>query len=211
MPAWRPGRLVITPIVLAWLRSRLTPSLPPPPAPADERPAWVGELLDALQKQTRAAAKQAARFEAGLGELDARVIGLAESIKKSASSAVPAAQRARYDEVFDALDALDEAQLRAVEPHLAQGLTRVSERLLRFCERAGYSRIVPRGEQPDPRVVRVVGSEPGIGVDRGRVTRVVRAAVVAGAELVREGEVIVSSERAGLTTEGAIDEHCLGD
>ena len=187
--------------MLTWLRSRL--SSPPLPAlPAEEvRPTWADELLEALQKQSRSVVKQGARLDASLGELDSRVAALHDALK---ASAAPAATPAiRLDDVFDALDALDEARRLADEPHLAAGLARVSERLCRFCERAGYTRLAPVGELPDARLLRIVGTEHDTGIGTGRVTRVVRAAIVAGTTLVREGEAILSQE-------GGTDEQRLG-
>lgn len=171
-----------------------------------EPPPWVDDLLEAVQKQTRAAAKQAARVETAFSELDAQLTVLASAAKKQAApnaSEPRASPEARFDDLFDALDALDEAQQLAREPHLAEGLARVRERLLKFCERAGYTRLVPLGEPLDPKVMRAVGTEAAEGVDKGRITRVVRAAIFAGAKLVREGEAIVSAERQA-------DEHCVG-
>ena len=57
--------------MLSWLRAlRRPPVLEPGPEPSTEveRPEWVDELLDAIQKQSRASVKQAARFEAALAE-----------------------------------------------------------------------------------------------------------------------------------------------
>jgi len=160
---------------------------------------WVDELLrelqEGLQKQSRAAVKQATRLEAALGETDARVTALGEAIKKLPGASVSRESNVtRPDEVFDALDALDEALRLTAEPHLAQGLTRVRERLLRFCERLGYTRVDGHGELPDPQVMRIVGTEARHDAAHGTVTRVVRAAVRSGSQIVREGEVIVSTQ-----------------
>jgi molecular chaperone GrpE (heat shock protein) len=156
------------------------------------RPTWADELLEGLQKQSRTLVKQGARLDASLGALDARVGALHDVLKASPASAAPTA--IRLDDVFDALDALDEARRLVDEPHLSVGLSRVSERLCRFCERAGYTRLAPVGELPDARLLRVVGTEHDTGIGTGRITRVVRAAIVAGTTLVREGEAILSQE-----------------
>jgi molecular chaperone GrpE (heat shock protein) len=161
----------------------------------------VGELLEALQKQSRSMVKQGARLDASLGALDARVGALQDALKASAAPAAPTA--IRLDEVFDALDALDEARRLVDEPHLSAGLARVCERLCRFCERAGYTRLAPVGELPDARLLRVVGTEQDAGIGTGRITRVVRAAIVTGTTLVREGEAILSQE-------GGTDEQRMG-
>jgi molecular chaperone GrpE (heat shock protein) len=175
-----------------WLRSlfRRPPTLPPPPEEEPEPPPWVDALLEITQKHARSLAKHGARVEASLGEVLAQVTAL----QQQATRAAPAAERneVSYEEIFDALDALDEAQQVAREPHLASGLRRVSERLIRFCERQGFSRASAIGSPPDPRTMRVVGAEPCADVPRGAVARVVRAPIVTANRVVREGEVIVS-------------------
>ncbi len=221
--------------MLTWLRSRFartTEARPSPPAER-ERPPWLdellenqaelvttlqSELLDAVQKQTRAAAKQAARtetalseLEAGLTKLPAQVAAVQELHRLDPRAGTPRSSDSLHDnheeleDLFDALDALDQARELAREPHLASGLERVGQRLLRFCERAGCTRVAPRGELPDARLVRVVGTELSDEIGQGRVARVVRAAIVAGSRLVREGQVIVAAgPTAGAGSEQAI-------
>jgi molecular chaperone GrpE (heat shock protein) len=182
--------------VFGWLRALVSPS---DSAPEQSESAPAQEVLDALQKLSRATAKQSARLEAAIGESDARLTTLLEALRKqsAASSAREAPDAARYDELFDALDALDEARALAREPHLYDGLLRVRDKLLRFLERAGYSRVAEDSGVPDGRLMRVVGTEPRSELAPGTITRVVRAAIVAGGRVVREGEVIVSTEVQG--------------
>ena len=52
------------------------------------------------------------------------------------------------------------------------------------------------GEAPDGRLFRVVGAEPSAALPEGVVARVVRAAVLRGDEILREGEVIVTRRSA---------------
>lgn len=169
----------------------------PDPVADDEAdglaPAWASELREAIQKHSRAAAKQNARLEGMFGELEAHLIALKRALQARPST--PSSER--YDDLFDALDGLDEAQRISTEPHLREGLSRITKRLVGFCERAGYARITPHGEAPDARFVQVVGVERSEQVLPGRVTRVVRAAIVADSQLVREGSVIVSGEEEG--------------
>jgi molecular chaperone GrpE (heat shock protein) len=175
--------------VFSWFR-RAPVSLPPPPV--DERPAWVDELTEAVQKQSRAAAKQSARLEATLGEIDARIAQLGATIARTRSHVAPGSDDA-FELVFDALDALDAARALARDPHLADGLSRVGERLARFCEQRGFQRVTGLGSTPDAAVMRVVGTEPSAEQAAGNVVRVVRAAVLRGDQVVREGNVIVSA------------------
>jgi molecular chaperone GrpE (heat shock protein) len=157
------------------------------------------DVLDAIQKLSRATVKQSARLEAALGESDARLTAVLEGLRKRADgpSTQDAADAPRYDELFDSLDALDEARALAREPHLSDGLLRVHDKLLRFLERAGYSRMAEDSGVPDGRLMRVVGTEPRADRVPGTITRVVRAAIVAQGRVVREGEVIVSTEAQG--------------
>lgn len=175
--------------MFSWFRRPPAPSLPPPPPSEGERPAWLDEITDALQKQTRAATKQSAKLEAVVGELDARVVSLGESLKRLAP---PRESTVSCDAVFDALDGLDAARALISDEHLSAGLLRIGERLERFCEQQGYARVTGLGKPPEPRMMRVVGTEPCAELAPGRVSRVVRATVLRGNELVREGSVIVS-------------------
>ncbi len=181
--------------MLGWVLARFRPRLVEP-VPADERPAWVGELLEAIQKQSRATAKQSAKLEGTLGESLAMLRSLGEALARQATPASPAdaLQTARQHALlFDALDGLDQAIRLASEPHLAAGLERIAERITSFCAHAGFRRMPGQGAPPDARVMRVVGSEPDAAVAPGHVSRVVRAAILRGAELVREGEVVVAA------------------
>lgn len=182
--------------MFGWLRALISRSDSPPEQPQS---ASTEEVLDALQKLSRATAKQSARLEAAIGESDARLSTLLEELRKQsdASPTRGAPDAVRYDELFDALDALDEARALAREPHLSEGLVRVRDKLLRLLERAGYSRVAEGAGVPDGRLMRVVGTEPRADLAPGTITRVVRAAIVARGRVVREGEVIVSTEVKG--------------
>lgn len=183
-----------------WLRRRLAP--PPLPSPEEERerPEWADELLSAVQKQTRAAAKQSARLEQAIGELTENVNALREQVQKDQAQhktehdSARQASAAPPQELFEALDALNEALRVTREPHLAEGLSRVRDRLVQSCARQGYTLLGARGERPDGRFLRIVGTEAGTDAVRGTISRVVRAAVLEGDRLVREGEVIVCVE-----------------
>jgi molecular chaperone GrpE (heat shock protein) len=180
--------------VLRWFRSLTARSLPPAPP---ERPDWADELLEAvleaMQKQARAAAKQGARFEVALGALEERVTSVAARLEQRVAP-VPVASAPIPEAVFDALDGLDVARALADDPHLAEGLSRVADRLERWCASQGYRRLSGLGAAPNARLMRVAGTEPRRDLAPGLVSRVVKAAIVRGEELVREGSVIVSSE-----------------
>ncbi len=159
---------------------------------ADSRPAWIDELLESTQKQARTAAKQSLRVETMLTELGETIEKLRASVDSAAASRD--APPPRCTEIFDALDALDAARTMASEPNLVEGLTRVQQKLSRFCEQHGYTRVAPVGEEPDGRIVRIVGTETSVTIPPGRITKIVRAAILSAHEIVREGEVLISKE-----------------
>ncbi len=73
---------------------------------------------------------------------------------------------------------------------LASGLAGVVARLERFLAYSGLTRLAPIGHPPDGRLFRIVGTQPHNSIPEGIVVRVVRAAVLRGEHLVREGQVI---------------------
>ena len=178
--------------MLNWLRRRLSPPAPVEP----ERPTWVNELLEAVQKQSRGAVKQGARVEAALAEQADRITELGEMLEREAVGARELAQAElaeQYAPLFDALDALDEAGHLVEEPHLAAGLKLVGERVQGYCAQAGIRRIADTGRTPDARLFRIVGTESRPDMVGGAVSRVVRAAIVHADRVLREGAVIVAS------------------
>jgi molecular chaperone GrpE (heat shock protein) len=180
--------------MFAWLRSLGSRALAPARAaePPDTRPPWVDEILEGLQKQNRAAAKQAARLEALIGECSADLRLAREELGRSASTVATTGEP--YHDLFDALDALDQAMVLAGEPHLVEGLSRVRLRIQQFCERAGYTRTGAVGQPVDAASMRIVGTQRAGDVPVGSISRVVCAAIRRGGQLVREGQVIVQIE-----------------
>ncbi|MDC0713145.1 nucleotide exchange factor GrpE [Stigmatella sp. ncwal1] len=151
----------------------------------------MGTLLDAVQKSSRAHARLTLqvedlerKLEGGLSEMR----GTLQSLKATGPGRPPASEP-HWDVVLDALDLLDEA-VRVASPELAPGLAGVAARLENFLVSSGLTRLVPAGHPADGRVFRVVGTEPHVGLPEGAVVRVVRAAVLRGDRLVREGEAI---------------------
>ncbi|WP_224362700.1 hypothetical protein [Hyalangium versicolor] len=163
----------------------------PGEAPPEAPPAWAGSVLDAVQKSSRALARLTLqvedldrKLEGGLAELR----GSLSSPKGSAAGTSPG-DEPRWDELLDALDLLDEAA-RVADPAMAPGLKGVGARLEAFLAGSGLTRLVPIGQPPDGRVFRVVGAQPHPGFADGVVVRIVRAAVLRGEHVVREGEAI---------------------
>ena len=168
---------------------------PEPDAAAGAEPETQQLLAETLQKLARSQAKLAMRVE----ELDSKIEGgfsdLGRRLEQlGRSSSVDAAS---WDELLDAVDLLHEAarQAGAGSP-LSEGLAGVRARLERFLARQGIERLTAEGQSPDGRLFRVVGSQPEAALAEGVVARVVRAAVVRGGKVLREGEVIVARRSA---------------
>jgi molecular chaperone GrpE (heat shock protein) len=154
------------------------------------------ELADVLQKIARVQAKQGLRLD----ELDSKIEeGFADLRAQIGDSRPPtAADEITWDELLDAPDALEEAARLAEQesPAVASGLREVVARIERFLSGVGISRRAAAGGSSDGHLFRVVGAEPSAGLPDGVVARVVRAAVVRGEEILREGEVIVARRSA---------------
>lgn len=169
------------------------PPSSPVPAPAEPAP-WVAELLEQLQKLNRGNARLSLRVE----DLEGKVEGGFAELR--GQLAAPRADQQRPDELFDALDALDEACANArqlQQPEFADGLERVARRLEQLALKQAYVRIRPHGQAPDGRLFKVVGAIVAPELADGLVARVVRAAVThRDGSTVREGEVLTSRKEA---------------
>ena len=182
--------------MLIWIRRLLAARRKAPrrsgeTAPSEAPPAWAGSVVDAIQKSSRAHARLTLqvedlerKLEGGLAELRASL----SSIKAAAAAHSPETEP-RWEELLDALDLLDEA-VRMADAAVAPGLAGVAARLDAFVTRSGLTRLTPVGHPPDGRVFRVVGTQPHPGLAEGVVVRVVRAAVLQGERLLREGAAI---------------------
>jgi molecular chaperone GrpE (heat shock protein) len=180
-----------------WLRRLLKKRLEVPELPAETGltgalPAWAAALADAAQKSARAQARLTLqvedlerKLEGGLAELR-NALGV---LQKGLASGAHAGGAPPWDELLDALDLLDEA-IRLVDPAFVPGLMGVVARLGSFLSHAGLTRLAPLGHPPDGRLFRVVGTEPHSSLVEGSIARVVRAAVLQGEHLLREGEAI---------------------
>jgi len=154
-------------------------------------PPWAAALAEGLQKSARAQARLTLQVE----DLDRKLEGgLAElrgtlAAQKGVAAGVPSGAEPRWDALLDALDLLDEA-VRLADPALAPGLVGVVTRLGSFLTHSGLMRLAPIGDPPDGRMFRVVGTEADSRFAEGAIVRVVRAAVLRGEHLLREGEAI---------------------
>lgn len=183
--------------MLSWLFRRLaapSPRAPPPepaPAPTPEAPPWAVELADAVQKLARAQARLGLKVD----DLNAKVDGGFSVLQTSLIAQAAQPKAPEWDELFDAMDLLDtvargpEAGAHAA---LAEGLGGVLDRLTRLLARLSLERAAPTGGVPDGRLFRVVGNRHDPSLPEGAVSHVVRAAVLRGGQLVREGEVLTN-------------------
>jgi molecular chaperone GrpE (heat shock protein) len=162
-----------------------------------EDPSAAGDSVEAvaslLQKVARAQARQSLQVESIESKLEAGFADLRASLMAATSAS---GAGLRFDECFDAMDALDEAVRLAPSPEYARGLNVVLERLTSFLTRSGYQRSAAIGQPVDARRFRVVGTEVKDAQPPGIVVGVARAAVLRQGEVVREGEVIVSTRSA---------------
>lgn len=150
----------------------------------------VAALADAVQKSSRAQARLLLKLEDVDGKVEAGFEEMRQRQTKPMAAVVP-----RVDPILDAVDLLAEAEHAARErgdAALADGLAGIGRRLAEFIEDQGMSRRGAVGEIADARLFRIVGTEAA-ALPAGAITRVVRAAVVAGDKVVREGEAIVAS------------------
>ncbi len=153
-------------------------------------PTWGSELTELVQRAARAQGKSALRLE----ELERKLEGGFADLRHLTQAAARPAEHLRWDDVLDAMDLLEEASaaLQATHPSVAQGLGGVQLRLVRHLSAAGLVRLTPLHAPPDGTQVRIVGTEEQPDLPEGVVTRVVRAAVKRGDQLVREGEVLTN-------------------
>lgn len=180
-----------------WFRPARATALPAPiedSALADEPPAWAAELLDLTKKSARGQV----RLTMTVDDLKAQVEGGFSSLEAQAqahSLVAGTAANPRWDDMLDAMDLLEtvivspEAQ---ATPALALGLRGVLARLGSVLEQNALERRAPRGSLPDGRLFRVVGIEMADDLPEGVISRVVRAAVLRGDQLIREGEVLTN-------------------
>jgi GrpE len=147
-------------------------------------PAWVASLQEQVHKVARAQSKLSLRLDELMHLLDERL---------AARAADPPSGELDPAPVLDVLDRLDEARrtLAVERPAVEQGLASIGARLEGFLGAMGIERRATLGVPADPKLFRVVGVEATSEATDGSITRVIRAAALRGARLIREGEVLV--------------------
>lgn len=176
---------------MSWFR-RLFPGPPPREALEVGAPIWASELTEILQKTARAQAKLAVKLD----DLSSRVDGGFTHLEAQHRRTEPvAASGLKWDDLLDAMDLLETAAGSSeaqANPALAEGLQRVLLRLERMLSQGSLERRAARGVPADGRLFRVVGAHEEPSLPDGVVSRVVRAAVVSGDRIIREGEVLTN-------------------
>src|SRR5262245_33673979 len=126
--------------MISWMRrlfSEREQGASPPPAPAPERDA---EILETIQKSSRAQARLAARIDA----IESKLEGGFTDLRAAVAGAAPARTSIRWDDLLDAMDLLDEA-IHAVGNmagrEAADGLRGIGSRLDRFLAQSGLARL----------------------------------------------------------------------
>jgi hypothetical protein len=171
---------------------RFTEAMPPPEPLPEPPPGWAYSLIEAIQRSSRVQARLSLqvedverKLEGGLSDLR----GTLFSRQGAAPSPSEVEEEPRWGELLDAMDLLEEATRVADTAH-APGLAGVVARLEVFLVHAGLKRLAPLGELPDGRLFRIVGNQSHATLPEGSIARVIRAAVVRGEQLIREGEAI---------------------
>lgn len=150
-----------------------------------------------MKKLMRAQAKLGLRLD----ELERKLEGGLEDLRGTLSRRTAHPSEARegqsgeggFGDVLDAIDLLCEVQRQSALPAgCAEGLEGVVARLDRALAQAGLARHGAVGQPADGRRFRVVGTEDIPELQQGVVTRLVRHAALRGAQLVREGEVLIN-------------------
>lgn len=161
-----------------------------------EPPAWVDELLGLMQKSARTRAWLGLRLDDIERKIEGGFASLQETLRQPAQPGPgPQAEVWVWDDLLDAMDLLEEAIQTASsqgDPAMADGLRGVLIRLERFLAQAQLERLGLPGLPPDGKLFRVVGTEQMPELAEGVITRVVRAAVLRGDRVVREGAVLTN-------------------
>lgn len=176
----------------AWVRKILRRQVPAESIP--EVRQEIATTLEAAQRSARAVARLGLRLDQVESKLEGGFADLRAQLSTFRSNGVPAS-RPPFELLFDAADLLDEAARLSASPGHAAGLAGIRERLERFLFEAGLQRVAQVDGPVDPLRFRVVGREDG-----GARPRVIRAAILDGERLVREGEIVLEREREEATT-----------
>jgi molecular chaperone GrpE (heat shock protein) len=163
----------------------------------DEPPPWAEELALSLQKSSRVQVRAGARLEelerkveGGFADLRSAIAAMARTAAADGSSSP-----ARWEALLDSIDLLVDVAAsvdRQACPGLGEGLDAIVRRLGTFLEQESMVRVGARGMPLDGRVFRVVGTDDQPDLPEGVIARVVRAAVLRGDRVVREGQVITN-------------------
>jgi molecular chaperone GrpE (heat shock protein) len=150
------------------------------------------EILEAIQKASRIQARLGARLEALEGKIEGGFTDLRTAV---AGQAAATRSNVRWDDLLDALDLLEEA-IRSIDRaqghEAAEGLRGIASRLDRFLAQSGLVRVSAPARLTDGKLFRVVGTEQLPDLADGAIARLVRAAVLDGERVVREGEVTIN-------------------
>lgn len=150
-------------------------------------PPWAAEMAEQLLKLSRAQARIGLRFD----ELQSQVDTGFASLRGPVAPA-DLAKGADLAPLLDAMDLLDD--LAGQHPgELGEGLQMVVQRLNQMVVGHGLQRASLLGRMVDGRLAEVNATVAVPGVASGIVVRVVRAPVLRGLSVFRQGAVVVSS------------------
>lgn len=170
-------------------------------------PRWATDLAEHVHKMARSQAKGQVQAEGLERKVEAGFGDLRHAIDQLARAASGPADL-DWTPLLDALDSLAEAEALATRcsDQLDSGLRAISGKLAAFAGQAALVRLGASGVPPDGRYFRVVGTQERLDVPPGQIVRIVRAAVVQGDRLVREGQCVVSAPPLSAPTPAASPE-----
>ncbi len=156
------------------------------------------EQLELTRRELAEAHETSRKLLKALGRSSLRIEQIETMVSSIAKLDAPpkeAVHRGDLDDLLDALDQLDRAIASTASrglDDLETGLVGVRDRLEGFAGSLGLSRLRAVGIPVDATRFRVVGSREQDGAPSDQVVEIVRAAVLDGARLMREGEVIAA-------------------
>lgn len=154
---------------------------------ASVAPPWAAEMAEQLLKLSRAQARIGLRFDELQSQVDAGFASLRGPVAPA-----DLAKSADLAPLLDAMDLLDD--LASQHPgDLGEGLQMVVQRLNQLVVGHGLQRAALLGRMVDGRLAEVNATVAVTGVAAGVVVRVVRAPVLRGLSVFRQGAVVVSS------------------
>lgn len=150
-------------------------------------PPWAADMTEQLLKLSRAQARIGLRFDELQSHVDAGFVSL-----RGPAAPAELAKGADLAPLFDAMDLLDDLAFQH-PGELGEGLQMVVQRLNQMVVGHGLQRAALLGRMVDGRLAEVNATVAVPAVAAGVVVRVLRAPILRGLSVFRQGAVVVSS------------------